>query len=72
MLFFLHGPRCSEPDGRNELTHEKVNKFNGISMTQTLAYAEVQFAKATALQTILATTDDAENGCILKVRFNIT
>ena len=29
-------------------------------MTQTLAYAKIQFAKATSLQTIPATTDDAE------------
>ena len=39
----LHGPRYCKSDGEGVLTNEDVNSLYGLSMTQSLAYAEIEF-----------------------------
>ena len=41
----VHGPRYFESNGEREITHEDVNILYGLSITQPLAYAAIEFDK---------------------------
>ena len=62
----VQGPRYFKLHVKRILTHDDVNNLFGLSMTQALAYAEIDFDENTCLETILATPDDADIGYIVE------